>query len=114
MGNSPPFASPASGPLPETAFCAWVVQAAPGDRLEYYQGFLVVDAFPALGGLPEQERQALVRLASRAFWAAEHGLVHLVQERIGPERFSYLAIARPRTKAATAKISEILTEEKPE
>jgi hypothetical protein len=88
-----------------------VAQAAPGDRLEYHQGFLVVDTFPALGGLPEPERQALVRLASRAFWAAEHGLVHLIQQRIAPERFSYLAIARPRPKAAAALLSAVLTEE---
>jgi hypothetical protein len=31
-------------PLADIEFCAWIGQAAPGDRLEYHRGFLGIDA----------------------------------------------------------------------
>jgi hypothetical protein len=37
-------------------------------------------------------------MAARAWWAAEQRLVHLVQERLGPDLFAYIAIARPKPK----------------
>ena len=96
------------GPLTEIQFCAWVAQAMPGDRLEYHRGFLVLDTFPAISHLPDAQRVELAKLGSRAFWAAEQGLVHLVQERIDTDRFAYIAVARPRPKAATASLSALL------
>ena len=69
-------------------FCAWVGDAAPGDRLEYHRGFLACD-------IAGSELKALRLLARRAAWTAERGLVHLVQCRRGPGYFSYLAIRRP-------------------
>ena len=95
-------------PLTEIEFCAWVAQAVPGDRLEYHRGFLVLDTFPAFSHLQDAQRTELAKLASRAFWAAEQGLVHLVQEREGPDRFAYIAVARPKPKAATASLSALL------
>ena len=83
-------------PLTEIQFCAWIAQALPGDRLEYHRGFLVLDTFPGLSQLLEEERKELALLGQRAFRTQAQGLVHLVQERLGPDRFSYLAIARPR------------------
>ena len=80
-------------PLAEIDFCSWVGQASPGDLLEYHRGFLAIDAAP--GGLPDPERTALRVLGRRAAWSAEQRLVHLVQRRIGPGAFSYLAIRRP-------------------
>jgi hypothetical protein len=38
----------------------------------------------------------LLQVASRARWAAEKQLVHLLQRRLGESLFSCLAIARPR------------------
>ena len=95
-----------SRPLIEIEFCAWVAQAVPGDRLVYHRGFLAVDTIPVISRLPEPERAALQKLAARAWWAAEERVVHLVQERNGPDDYSYLAIARPRRKGATLIITE--------
>ena len=98
-------------PISEIEFCGWVGQAVPGDRLEYHRGFLVLDAFPVISKLADPDRKRLALLGSRAFWAAEAGLVHLVQERIGPDHFAYIAIARPKPKAAAASLSALLLEE---
>lgn len=83
--------------LTELTFLAWLAQAAPGDSQIYHLGFLAVDAETEFGGLSAQERRSLRMLADAAFRAAEQGLVHLVQARLGTDRFAYLAIARPKT-----------------
>ena len=111
MGNTPFITVRAGRPLSEIEFCAWVAQATPGDRLEYHRGFLVLDIFRMLGRLADREREELARLGARAFWAAEQGLVHLVQERVGPDRFAYIAVARPKPKHAAASLSALLLEE---
>ncbi|PCH72386.1 MAG: hypothetical protein COC12_06220 [Rhodobacteraceae bacterium] len=95
----------------EIRFCAWVAQAEPGDRLEYHRGFLVLDTFAQFSGLTNKEQAELGKLASRAFCAAEQGLVHLVQERIGTDQFAYIAIARPKPKRAAASLSALLLSE---
>ena len=48
------------------------------------------------GRSPVAERKALRQLARRAPGPPTQGLVHLVQRRIGPGDFTYLAIRRPR------------------
>lgn len=111
MQTTPFIIARAKRPLSEIEFCAWVAQAVPGDRLEYHRGFLVLDTFPMFARLPDQQRAELARLASRAFWAAEQRLVHLVQERVGPDQFAYVAIARPKPKAAAISLSELLLSE---
>jgi len=111
MQTTPITTARTSRPLGEIEFCAWVAQAAPGDRLEYHRGFLVLDTFPAISHLPDAQRVELAKLGSRAFWAAEQGLVHLVQERIDTDRFAYIAVARPKPKAATASLSALLLSE---
>ena len=82
--------------ISEISFCAWIAQAEAGEPLIYHQGFLVVDTDPALSKLPADQRLALRALASAAFRAEEQGLVHLVQQRMGTDRFVYIAIARPK------------------
>lgn len=97
--------------ITDIEFCAWVAQAVPGDRLEYHRGFLVLDTFPLFSRFGDKEREALRRLADRSFWAAEQDLVHLVQERVGPDQFAYVAVARPKPKAAAVSLSELLLRE---
>ena len=87
---------------------AWIAQAEAGDALTYHRGFLVVDTDKSVSTLPPERRLALRGLADAAFRAAEQGLVHLVQERIDTDRFAYIAIARPKPKAATASLSALL------
>jgi hypothetical protein len=100
-----PLEIPLTRPLTEQALCSLIGMAAPGDAIEYFRGFLAVARDPNVGKLPERERAELVRVARRAIRAAEAGLVHLVQRRLGPEEFSYLAIVRPRP--TTAAVSAI-------
>ena len=96
-------------PLTEIQFCAWVAQALPGDRLEYHRGYLAVDADKVTSDLDPNARAELACLRDRAFWSETAGLVHLVQQRLEPDRFAYLAIARPkasRTARAVAQLAE--------
>ena len=89
-------------PISEIRFCAWLAQAEPGDRLEYHRGYLAVDADKLTSKLDLNARAELVLLRDRAFGCEVQGLVHLVQERIGPDLFAYVAIARPHKSVATA------------
>ena len=95
---------PRRRPLSEIEFCAWVARAMPGDRREYHRGFLACDTCPGLTSLDTAARHRLRRLAERAYWAATRGLVHLVQVRLGPEDFAYIAIARPKPRPASASL----------
>ena len=97
--------------LTETAFCAWLGQAHPGDALVYHRGLLALDASPHGQTFQGQNRKELGRVARRACWAAEQGLVHLLQRRNGPDDFTYLAIARPRPKELPATLSSVLLKE---
>ena len=82
--------------ISEIDLCAWLSQATPQDALEYHRGFLVLDVDPRISRLANSDRLELVQVASRAWWAAEKELVHLVQCRRAANEFSYLAIARTR------------------
>jgi len=111
METTPFITVRTSRPLSKIELCAWVAQAVPGDRLEYHRGFLVLDVLPMFSKLSNVARATLRGLGSRAFWAAELGLVHLVQERVGPDQFAYIAVARPKPKAAAVSLSELLLAE---
>jgi len=111
MGTTPFITVRARRPLTEIEFCAWVAQAVPGDRLEYHRGFLTLDRCQGLSRFTTEERTRLTWLGARAFWAAEQGLVHLVQERLGPDQFAYIAVARPKPKAAAVSLSALLLAE---
>ena len=91
-----------AGRVSEISFCAWLAQAEAGDRLEYHRGFLPVDTDKLMSKLELNARTELVLLRDRAFGCEAQGLVHLVQERIGPDQFAYIAIARPQKGAASA------------
>ncbi len=97
--------------LTETAFCAWVGQAHPGAQLVYHRGLLALDASINSQTPKSDARHELARVARRAWWAASQGLVHLIQRRNGPDDFTYIAIARPRTDEVTASLSTFLLQE---
>jgi hypothetical protein len=46
-------------------------------------------------------------LSERVRWACDKGCVHLVQERLGPDCYSYIAIARPRAPSAGNPLADI-------
>ena len=110
MKHAPIPSVQADPSVTEIEFCAWVAQTLPGDRLEYHRGFLVLDTFPLFSRLDDKARDALRNLASRTFHAAEQGLVHLVQVRVGPDCFAYIAVARPKPNSASISLSELLLE----
>ncbi len=90
----PAFIASPAHPLDELDLCRWIGSAAPGDILEYHRGFLAIDIGTL--ALPPARQRAFKLLAGRAAWAAENGFIHLVQRRLGPSLFGYLAIKRPR------------------
>ncbi|MFZ3582134.1 hypothetical protein ACOI1H_08190 [Loktanella sp. DJP18] len=91
----PPSDNPCTG---EIDFCAWVAQAMAGERLVYHRGFLAFDAMALLSDLPPGRQRALRDVAAAAMRAAEQDLVHLVQARLGPGQFAYIAVARRKPK----------------
>jgi hypothetical protein len=91
--------------------CAWIARACPGDSLEYHRGLLSLDASDETGEVKAAEQRELNRVARRAWWAAEQGLVHLVQRRNGPADFSYLAIARLHADQIPQPLSSVLLKE---
>ena len=97
--------------LSDAAFCAWIAQAQPGDRLEYHRGVLALDASVDSNESEASQRRQLNRVAHRARWAAQQGLVHLLQRRLGPDSFSYLAVMRPRRSEAAVSLSKVLLTE---
>src|SRR5690625_5129996 len=103
--------TPKQRALTAIEFCAWMEQAAPGEQLPYHFGFLALDTFSLSGQPCERQRAELVRLAACAFRAAENGLVHLVQQRLGPEHFAYIAVARPKPNNPRVSLSTLLSEE---
>jgi len=97
----------------DVEFLAWVNQAEPGDRLEYHRGFLGVDVDSPITTPSPEDRKALGQLAQKARGAFELGLVHLVQERLATDQFSYIAIARPKQKSrpTATSLSTLLLKE---
>ena len=91
--------------LDEAALCAWFGAAAPGDRVEYWRGYLAIDTSPLGSKLEPDDRRQLGRIATRAFRLAEQGKAHLVQRRHGEGDYSYLLVVRPRPRPARARFT---------
>jgi hypothetical protein len=91
-------------PTADDRFCAWLRQASPNEWFAYHRGWLVCDLNEHCRAMPDAQRRAIRRVAKRAWSAAEHGLVHLVQNRHGPGDYSYIAI---RAKCSSFKVAEI-------
>ena len=94
--------------LDDAGIAAWIACAEPGDELVYHRGFLAVDTASVISKLSDERRQVLRRVADAALRAEKQGLVHLVQSRLGPDQFAYIAIARPKPKLPGAKSVRLL------
>jgi hypothetical protein len=103
--------TPAVTVLDEVQFCAWVAQGKPGDTLAYHQGFLAVDLAPQSRTMPEAQRAVLSRMSTRAQNLAQRGFLHLVQHRLAPDQFLYLAIVRPRASATPVPLATLMPTE---
>jgi len=84
--------------LDDLGLWAWVAMAKPGDHVIYHRGFLSLDLIGHGSHLTSAARRQLRDLAAAALKAAEEKRVHLVQARLGPDHFAYIAVARPKTK----------------
>ena len=94
LGNAPKVS--------EIKLMAWVDTSAPGAWLVYHDGFLAVDTTANVSSLNKPDLEDLRATASVAFRLCELGRIHLVQERLGPDRFAYVAIVRPHNCAVTS------------
>ena len=94
-------------PLTEARFCRWIGQAMPGDIFEYHRGFLALDIVPPGAEGAGPDRTELARVARRAWWASEHGLIDLVQRRHGTNDFSYFAIVRTKPRHAPVTLDSL-------
>lgn len=92
--------------LDEAALTAWFSAAAAGDRIEYWRGYLAIDANPTGSKLESDDRRLLGRVAARAFRLAEEGKAHLVQRRHGEADYSYLLVVRPRPRSRRASFAK--------
>jgi len=101
MTSGPCARAPSGAAISLTGFNRWLLRAQPGQQLEYHRGMLIRDRSPA-SGMSDEQRRALARIADTALQTAEDGLVHLVQRRIGPFDFSYLAIRAARASGRRA------------
>ena len=79
-------------------FCDRLASAASGDVITYYVGMLAHDCWPMSLVHPEPRRVELCSIASRALQLSDAGRVHLLQRRVGLERFAYLAVVRPQPR----------------
>ncbi len=91
--------------LDEAALMAWLGAAASGDRIEYWRGFLAVDASAIASKLEPDDRRQLGRVSARAFRLAQQGKAHLVQCRHGEADYSYLLVVRPRPRTVRARFA---------
>jgi hypothetical protein len=87
---------PRANALDEIAFCTWLGEAAVGDIIEYYRGFLAADLRAENTALTRADQLRLESVARRAQSAADRGLVDLAQRRIGFFDYQYIAILRRR------------------
>ncbi|MFM9860640.1 hypothetical protein RUR49_19450 [Pseudoxanthobacter sp. M-2] len=95
-------------PVNDLAFLAWVAQANVGETFVYHRGFLGIDIGPGISRFGEPDRQRLLGLAQAALSAFEADLVHLVQLRLEPDRFAYLAVARRKPAHAPAALARLV------
>jgi hypothetical protein len=68
----------------EPEMLAWFLAASPGDRIAYWRGHLAIELAPTASPLSQSERRRLRGVKVLALSMAETGLVHLVQQRLGP------------------------------
>ena len=96
--HTPPLTSPAAPSADD--FCAWLGSAMPGESFEYHRGFLAIDREPAEDQRRTPEHVRIDRLAGCVLDYAGHGMVTLVQRRLGSNRFSYRAIKTTPRRAS--------------
>jgi hypothetical protein len=88
--------------ISEERLCDWVANARPGQRVEYYRGYLAYDRMPSTSTLSEPDQRALVAVAKRVMQLASDGRVVPVQMRLAVGEYSYIA-AKARHRSARGR-----------
>lgn len=65
-------------------FTTWLEHARRGDRFLYYTGFLAIDT-------EHGHTSWVIPIANQAWRASEEGKVHLVQRKLKPYVYQYIA-----------------------
>ena len=81
-----------------SAFIHWLNRSRPGDRFIYHSGFLMIDRVNHVtvkGGMEfTMPREPVDSEGASAWEAMSSGLVRLVQEKLGPGVYDYIAVRR--------------------
>ena len=96
-------------PITEAALVAWLARATPGERIVYWRGYLARDTWGNRPGLSDAECHHLRMVARRAWLMSATGLLHLVQQRVAPGVFDYIAIARPRKQPRRRMVAQSIS-----
>jgi hypothetical protein len=100
---------------PTTAtFRTWCARARPGERIEYYRGYLATDRSKGTSSLTEAERRKLTAVADHALALSDQGNLHLLQERHGNGDYSYWAVARTPARPIEQVSSRFPIDQRPE
>lgn len=86
------------------ALSDFIADAAAGAIIGYHIGALARDRYRGLSQLPDAQCRELGILADYALRLADAGWAHLVQRRLGEERFLYLLVVRPRRRRGDALV----------
>lgn len=103
LPNPPGRLEPSRAPIEAPVLHAWLWQARAGEGLEHHQGFLAIDRGRFAGRGSMRTGAALERLAETACSLVAAGRVHLLQRRLAPEHFGYLAVACPPARPGTSR-----------
>ena len=89
------------------ALIAWAAASPPGAAAEYHRGFLAIDLDSSLSHLGDPDRLILADLAAEAWRLAMACRVHLYQQRLASNFFSYRAVIARHSKAATIPLTAV-------
>jgi hypothetical protein len=93
--------------LSEPELCDWIAGAAPGQSIQYHEGFLMLDRSASESTLPAADRIRLHAVARRAWIACELGLVHLFSLKLADCHYRYIAV-RSTSRLTPAGVRERL------
>ena len=74
--------------------CVWVADARPGDSITYYTGHLSRDRLSHNEGYSEALRRKIGDLGNAAWMLGAENWVHLLQRRVAPGCWDYIAVRK--------------------
>lgn len=100
-GSNPAFGHAPARMMNDVDLCVWVADAQPGDRLVYYTGHLSRDRLPHSEGYSEPVRRKVGELGNAAWMLGAENWVHLLQRRVAPGCWDYIAVRKAEVPKRT-------------